>query len=203
MQLQSMNECYQKHNKEYDWFIIYDLDEFIFLKNIDNIKLYLKQIHFNKCQVIHLNWVIHSDNNYIYYTNKSLKKRFPNITQSLDYSIDIKSIIRGKIKTNITSQHYLNPKLISCDGFGKIKKNFTLKSNKDYKYYYIDHYYFKSTEEFIDKIMRSNASNGKKNRLGIFPYYFRKNQITLEKINYIENKTGINLSKYRQIIKMI
>ena len=184
MQLQSMNECYQKHNKEYDWFIIYDLDEFIFLKNINNIKLYLNRKHFNKCQVIQLNWVIHSDNNYIYYTNMSLKKRFPLITQSLDYSIDIKSIIRGKIKTNITSQHYANPNLVSCNGFGKIIKNIYLNSSKDYNYYYIDHYYFKSTEEFVDKIMRSNASNGKKNRFEIIPYYFRKNQITLEKINY-------------------
>ena len=203
MQLQSMNECYQKHNKEYDWFIIYDLDEFIFLKNINNIKLYLNRKYFNKCQVIQLNWVIHSDNNYIYYTNMSLKKRFPHITQSLDYSIDIKSIIRGKIKANITSQHYASPNLVSCNGFGKIIKNIYLNSNKDYNYYYIDHYYFKSTEEFVDKIMRSNASNGKKNRFEIIPYYFRKNQITFEKINYIENKTGINLGKYRQIIKTI
>ena len=107
VQPQSMNECYQKHNKEYDWFIIYDLDEFIFLKNINNIKLYLKRKHFNKCKVIHLNWVIHGDNNYIYYTNMSLKKRFPKITQRIDHSIDIKSIIRGKIKTKIVSQHYI------------------------------------------------------------------------------------------------
>ena len=122
LQMESMNDCYKNHLTEYNWFIFYDMDEFIHLKNIKNIKYYLSKSHFNKCQVIHLNWVIHSDNDLLYYDNRSLKERFPKRAKSFNYSIDIKSMIRGNILTNITSIHYLNPKLITCDGFGKIKK---------------------------------------------------------------------------------
>ena len=31
--------------------------------------------------------------------------------------------------------------------------------------------------------------------------YFEYNRITLEKINYIENKTGLNLEKYKLMLK--
>ena len=31
--------------------------------------------------------------------------------------------------------------------------------------------------------------------------YFEYNRITLEKINYIENKTGLNLEEYKLILK--
>ena len=196
-----MNECYQNHFTKYNWFIFYDIDEFIFLDNIDNIKIYLSKSRFNKCQVIQLNWVIHSDNNFLYYNNKSLKERFPERSKSLNYSIDIKSIIRGSIKTNITSLHYLNPKLIACDGFGKIKKGIYFSKKRDYKKFYIDHYYTKSTEEFIEKMMKGCVASGRKKRLGIISNYFYINKITLEKINYIENKTLVNLNKYRRMIK--
>ncbi len=41
MQVNMMRDCYKKNNKKYDWFIMYDMDEFIFLKNYNNIKFYL------------------------------------------------------------------------------------------------------------------------------------------------------------------
>jgi hypothetical protein len=71
------------------------------------------------------------------------------------------------------------------------------------KYYYIDHYYSKSTEEFINKIMRGSAVHGfnmnhKKRRIDV---YFSINEVTLKKIEFIENKTNLNLSKFKNRIK--
>ena len=92
--------------------------------------------------------------------------------------------------------HYLNPKLTCCDGFGNIISNLIKK--RDLKYYYIDHYYTKSTEEFIEKIMKGDVNSGDERRFGIIATYFEINKITLEKINYIENKTLLKLNDIRK-----
>ena len=75
-----------------------------------------------------------------------------------------------------------------------------ISTEPDYKYYYIDHYYSKSTEEFIFKI--NNRGSALYNNIE-FVYnrldkYFSENEITLKKIEMIENGTGLNLSKYRK-----
>ena len=81
----------------------------------------------------------------------------------------------------------ISPNLISCDGFGNIKeKNDIVTNISDFEYYYIDHYYSKSTEEFILKILKSDVIHNLDNRLKLLKIevYFTINQITLDKINY-------------------
>ena len=180
IQLKAMNACYKKNFKKYNWLIFYDIDEFLFLKNYSNLKNYLKEPKFNKCQVIQLNWVMHTDNNLVHYNNKSVVERFPEIGISLNNSIDIKSIIRGNINTNIVSMHYLSPKLINCDGFGNKKEiNNFFSQKRDKKFYYINHYYTKSTEEFIEKMMKGCVAHGEPRRFGLIKNYFEINKITL------------------------
>ena len=72
IQIPILNDCYKKNHNEYDWFLFYDMDEFIFLKNYTNIKYFLNEEKFQKCNIIFLNWVNHLDNNKIYYSNESL-----------------------------------------------------------------------------------------------------------------------------------
>ena len=208
--LSIMNSCYQQNYKRYDWLIFYEVDEYIFLKNYNNIKPFLNEPKFNKCKIIQLNWVQYTDNNLVYYENKSLIKRFTekekkakdNIKNSI---IHIKSIIRGHIPNIlINCIHRLTVKIKGCDGFGrrsKLKNKETIRP--DYEYYYIKHYYSKSLEEFIEKINRGDIYYGlnKNQKLGKIKKYFQLNKITFEKIDYIENKTGLNLKKYRNKLK--
>ncbi len=75
--------------------------------------------------------------------------------------------------------------------------------NPDYEYYYIDHYYCKSVEEFIEKInkgcaMQEDSVPYKIHRIN---RYFDINEINIEKITYIENKTGLNLLSYKLKLK--
>ena len=118
IQMQAFTHCYEANKILYDWFIFYDLDEYIHLKNYKNIKKYLIQNHFNKCDIIYLNHIIHTDNNQIYYYNKSLFERFPKIenltfinkTYRPRYVLtDVtKIIIRGKIShIKFESPHFL------------------------------------------------------------------------------------------------
>ena len=181
------------------------MDEFIFLKNYTSIKLFLNNKRFRTCKIIHLNWVNHLDNNQIYYLNKSLFKRFPKYKCNKTYSF-VKSMLRGHIPNiKINNNHIINQNFESCNSFGLKKKflNIIHTDKPDYNYYYIDHFYSKSTEEFINNINRGDCFYGNNTKLNLYwiKRYFSINEITLYKINYFEKNTGINLSYFRKLIK--
>lgn len=190
--------CYKNNYNIYDWLIFYDIDEYINLKGFSNIKEYLKQKIFLNCESLYLNWVIHTDNNLLYYDNRTLFKRFKERYTNKDFCRG-KSIIRGKLKKKLkfVSVHNLDNRIGRCNGFGKkiIIINNNCK-NPDFNYYYIDHFYSKSTEEFINKITKGDCIFGD-NKIFMFyriNFYFKRNKITLEKINLIKNKTRLNIS---------
>jgi len=209
-QFEAMEDCRKKNFKNYDWLLFYDMDEFLFLRNFSNIKDFLKQKHFDKCQRIQLNWYIHTDNNLFYYDNRTLAQRFPEKKfatngKILILSKVVKSMLRGNIDVNITGVHNLNFNLIGCNGFGQIKKiSLTQTKEPDNYYYYIDHYWSKSTEEFVNKVNRGDVNQGFRNdkyNMERMYYYFLYNDITKEKIDYIENKTKYNLTLFRLKIR--
>ena len=211
--MKASNECYRNNKDIFDWFIFYDLDEFIHLENNINIKSYLGQKHFEKCNVIYLNHVIHTDNNEIYYRNKSLFERFPQLENftNINYSyvprrilVDITKIILWGNLSNIFigSPHVLNVKN-ACNGFGKKINHTGLRSkNPDHNKYYFDHFYFKSAEEYLKKLTKGDAIFGPARGFNIywFQIYFAFNKITNEKLDFFENKTGTNLSIFRNKI---
>ena len=109
-----------------------DMDEFLFIVK-DNLKNYLLNKRFEKCDFIKINWVIAKDNNLLNFDNRSLFERFkgPYIKTSI-----IKSIIRGNIENLIYSVH--SPKFsplrnISCNSIGKIINNYKSERNNDIK----------------------------------------------------------------------
>ena len=215
IQIEVFNHCYKENKEKYNWFIYYDMDEFIHLEGYNNIKIFLSKSNFNKCNIIYLNHIIHTDNNNIYYQNKSLVKRFPTIENfkniNMSYQprtilLDLTKII---IKGNLTdfkfgSPHFINNVNNTCNGFGKKIthiENIHLKK-PDHKKFYFDHYYFKSSEEYLDKLTKGSVYYGKKRGFDIywFKIYFAINNITKEKLDYFENKTGTNLSIFREKI---
>ena len=138
----------------------------------------------------------------------------------------VKSIIRGNLK-NITfkTSHWLDRRINGCNSYGKeikptkyVKMNNTsniIFSNNNssirkvinghyIKDYYIDHYCFKSTEEYINKINKGDGIFGYKNKtiMHKIHLYFKYNKITSEKIKYIEKETNLDLSQYKlELIK--
>ena len=188
--MEMMNDCYIRNYRYYDWLIFFEIDEYIYLKNVKNIKNFFRKSRFNKCERIQLNWIFHTDNNLLYYDQRPLKERFPQREKKArgvkigDWN-GIKSILRGHIP-NITIEcvHTLNHKLKTCDGFGHPKQiDGIITKNADFEYYYIDHYYSKSTEEFINKINKGDALFVD-NRMDRIRTYFAYNQITKEKIDF-------------------
>lgn len=206
-QLKILNHCYKNNYNKYDWIIFYDIDEYINLKNYSNLKDFLNESRFNNCQVIYLNWIIHTDNNLIFYQNKSLHERFPILEPNIrnkdsNYFSPVKSILKGHIPNiKIEYLHRINKDLKVCNGFGnkpRLRGPFMLA---DSKYYFIDHFYFKSLEEFTEKLNRGSAKTYKDNEIKYIKIsrYLKMNKINIKKINYLEKKCGINLSKFKNI----
>ena len=86
----------------------------------------------------------------------------------------------------------------NCNGFGNLYKHYgPYATENDYKYYYIDHYYSKSTEEFINKLNKGDAYHMDiEYSIWRIDKYFKQSQFTEEKRKMIENRTGLNLSRF-------
>ena len=153
-----------------------------------------------------------SDNNQLFYENKTLNERFTekgkNIIKNRKNKICyVKSIIKGGLKNVvINNNHLLNKKLKACNGFGEksqLKKIMSLKP--DYEFNYIKHYYGKSVQEFIEKINRGDLLRGNKKKVinWAIKKFFYINKITTEKVEYIQKHIGkkYDLTKYIKKIK--
>ena len=60
---------------------------------------------------------------------------------------------------------------------------------------------YNSTEEFIEKAMKTDAFYKQDRSLVKLDSYFTNNKITKEKLDLVKNRTHLNLSKYRNLIK--
>ena len=114
----------------------------------------------------------------------------------------MKSILRTNVVTKIYCPHEINKSLISCDGFGEVNmkyKSIIITKKPDFKYNYIDHYSYKSVEEFAKKILKTDAIEGLKmqRKYEKIDWYFGINQLTKNKIDLLENITKLNLSNLR------
>ena len=205
-----MNDCYQKNNQKYDWLIFYDIDEYIHLKNYTNIKDFLNEVKFDKCNNIYLNWVFHTDNYLFHYDNRTLQERFPKAeskpekinNNSFNY---IKSIIRGNISNlTIDCQYKLSNGIKGCNGLGQEPNFIGLNmEEEDFENNYIEHYFYKCLDEYIEKLNSKDLDSQFKKKS--IEKYFKINELSYElvyeRIVYLESRTGLNLSEYHQLLK--
>ena len=199
------NNCYRNNNKNFDWLLMIDIDEFLYIKR-NTLKNYLTKSIFNKCDFIKFNWVLPTDNNLIHYDNRSLFERFKGPYIKSTY---VKSIIRGNIsnlKFMVHSPYESPEKNITCNSLGKKLKynnlNFEFMPSTRIKNAYIIHFKYKSTEEYIKKYKRGyHLWKGKKLKEVLktkIMEYLNDNKITLEKIEYLERELNISLNQFKE-----
>ena len=204
-QAQAFTDCYRNNINKFDWFIMVDMDEYLYIIK-DTLKNYLMNDRFNKCDFIKIHWADTRDNNLLYYDPRPLFIRFKGPYVK---SIYIKSIIRGNIP-NLTYWVH-SPKIspiknITCTNDGKIihytNINFEKINKINTNKAYIIHYSYKSTEEFINKYKRGYSywfgKNIEKVLLLKLKNYLEESGITLEKINYLEKELKLNLTNFRK-----
>lgn len=215
-QLKSYQDCYNKHNNEYDWILFIDCDEYLHMNHFDNIKDFLTQDKFNDYQLIHINWMVYSDNNNIKYENKPLKERFTEPVKPLNWAKTknipennlIKSIVRGKInsidiKWIATPHTPVSHNLKCCNASGKPCLAISYLNAFDFDHAYFKHYTTKTIEEWLDIKTKRGFPDGNKDhfkKINIIDEFFKTNEVTEEKLKYIESR-GFNVDYLYERIK--
>lgn len=195
------SEFYEKHKHMFDWCLFCDIDEF--LTGIDNIKDFLKDKRFLPYQQIRIKWKLFGDDNLIERDmSKPLLESFYNvITSSLTNDLkrknnlerQAKTIVRGHLPfVHFNSVHYacdsrVRRLLPSCLPSGK--KTYSLvaiEESYENENIFLNHYMTKTLSEFVNqKMNRTDAVFG--DRLLKLNYYWRINEKTPEKIEYLKN----------------
>ena len=158
IQIPIYNYCYKNNYNDYDWIGFIDFDEYLYIKNKENISSYLSNKRFAECELVFFHWMIYNDNDRIKYENKPLNERFK---KSKQLFIQGKSFVRGGInKLLIPYTHIPGINIFSfCNSKGEkiYPKNFLSNKIEISPLAYIKHYYTKTVEEFCNKINKGHA----------------------------------------------
>lgn len=209
VQLKYYNQCYEQYKNEYDWFMFFDIDEFLQIDpylNCNNIKEFLSLNIYDNYNVIHINWKLYDDNDLIAVKNNdySIQKRFTReltkIYPNKNYlNKEIKSIIRGKLKAvRFTKNPHTveGMELNCCNALGQTVSVGDQKSQTIiHKNVWLNHYICKTLEEYINiKLIRKGGFThhvaGLRYNLNFFFIY---NKRTKEKTDYIKHLINENI----------
>lgn len=195
---------YKEYHTLYDYMIFIDFDEFITLVKDNNIKEYLSR-NINNYNIIQLNWMIYTDNNFIFDDGRPCLERFTEpmeLYKTVTYenkpeNFHTKCIIKCVFeKIEFNNPHII--KLINkhkvCNGSFIDKQNnnndtwaeYNKDGTIDYSLAYIKHFTFKTIDEYVNKLFkRGTIEGGINDMLNRYKYrFFKVNEKTNEKIQY-------------------
>ena len=191
-------KIYEKYKTKCKWFLFFDFDEYLEIHFENNKSLTLNQFlsnaTFNKCEAILFNWLSYTDNDLIYYDNRTLLERFTKPNYKCKINMFVKSIVKGGLNKTIyysnTSNHVPDKNLSICDSMGRLVTKYNNYSvfPPVFNYGFIKHFSTKSAEEYVQKIKRGANRN--------LPYvineriqnYFFINKFSIEKMNFFNSK---------------
>ena len=193
------HNCYVKNKDSYDWIAVFDIDEFLTLKEHNSVHEFLNDIRYNDFQILHLNWMCYGDNEMLDDDGRPCTERFRNplpldIRRFKDFPENnhIKSIVRGGLK-------HINWRYIThtpwcfyrcCDATGKECPVRSPFNPYNFDIAYFRHYYTKTIGEWIKvKQARGYGDMGDEDaqkKLGI-DVFFMLNKRTPEKENFAES----------------
>lgn len=199
-QMPCYHSCYQRFGSLYDWMLFIDCgDEYLCMKEYDNLNDFLSQPKFNNFSVIHINLMTMGDGGHLRYEPKPLMERITepclplNFTKTYNFPENdhVSSIVRGKrlIAWRLTP-HTPSNMLKCCDCKGKPVDStspFIHPFNFDVAYF--KHFQTKTIEEWIDIKMRRGYPDSTKidaARYITFEAFFKENKWTLEKQEIID-----------------
>ena len=203
-QMRAYNEMYKKYRFEYDYLMFFDVDEFLNLKQYKNIHYFLRDKKYDKCEVIHIQWVVYDDNDLIHYDNRPLNMRFtrPNFNIS-KYNLLVKSIFKTDKNVIFKNSHSpIAKNIFKCDINGNKTEQILPKRNiaieKNLTVPYIKHFQYKTVEEYFLKLIRGNVYHSsdpinlytKKKFFTINKWTQEKEDIANEMIKKYKNKTN-------------
>ena len=187
---------YEIYKKKCNWFLFFDFDEYLEIHNESNTNItlqkFLTQEVFDKCETILFNWVIYTDNNLIYYDNRTLIERFTEPYFDDSANIFVKSIVRGGLDKIIfypnRSNHVPDKHVNICDSLGRIIERYNPFFVRPPKFNngYIKHFSTKTAEEYALKMKRGQNRNLPYNLTNRIEVFFDHNKFSKKKLKYFQ-----------------
>lgn len=186
---------YNKYKTEFNWCGIFDSDEFLILNKHKNIQEFINEPIFKNADVITVNWRNYGDNGKLYKEFGTVKERFTTLSKSKKDIVETKIIIKGNLQlTKFYIGHCCiannDPyKTVFCNGEHYTKMDPFHKV--DYSVAALNHYYTKSTEEFIKRKSIGRLDDPGKSWYNTFkddfiPAYYNNSERTPEKDKMFE-----------------
>ena len=204
-------DMYNKLSNEYDWIAFFDMDEFLTLVKDTNIKDYLSRKCFKNANQILINWKTYTDNDLIYDDGRPCLERFTTpmyINKYVQYgdikeNQHIKCIVRTKIaNVKCESVHYLSAELLENTTYNNcgIKIMPDTYQEINYELSYIKHFFTKTIDEFINNRIKKWVNWDFHNFVFTLNNFFKVNNLTQEKINYLI-QNGYNVDDLTKQLK--
>lgn len=154
-QMSSYNDFVVNYGKEYDWAAFFDVDEFLVLKQHNNIQEFINE--YKESQSIAINWMLFGDNNHQTINNNdySVINRFTKRDNSINPHI--KTICNLSYSPFFYCPH--NSNLSWVDTNNKIGSG-SFNENGPTNVVQLNHYFTKTLPEFKNKISRGRSDNG-------------------------------------------
>lgn len=188
IQVSAYQDFYNKNQKDYDWIMFLDVDEFLVLKKHASVQEYLSEKVFENVKDIRINWLCYGDNNFLHYENKPVRERFTELCENKEVNKYYKNFIKTGIQgLKIGNVHYtskIDPVALN-NGTIIPYSSSTVLNVTNHDWAYIAHYVTKSTEEFINIKRRRRGEGFGKTRLNM-DFYWRYNKKTPEKIHFLK-----------------
>ena len=190
------NSTYEKYKTKCEWFLFFDLDEYLEVFFEKNKKLILKEFLpneiFDECESIIFNWLIYSDNDLLHYDTTPLNKKFTQPLFDDDVNRFVKAIVRGNLNKTIflpeKSNHMPEPGVVICDPMGKIDENYDPFSLSPpvFDHGYLKHFLTKTAEEYCNKIKKGAPRNVKFDINEKVMEFFQHNKFNEHKLKIFE-----------------
>lgn len=200
-QLESYQDCYDKHGKEYDWMCFFDFDEYLWIDNNSSLKELLSSEIYSGYDMIHVNELIYGDSGNIRYENKPLTQRFITPVQPINYkktfdfpeNCHVKTIVRGGIdgiEWKGTPHTPSSNNIKCCNSIGEpCKSNSPFVIPYVHKNIILRHYKTKSLEEYYMTKVKRGYPDGNKDffkKNSWVKDYFSENEVTEDKKEFIK-----------------
>lgn len=157
VQNKAYNHCLQNYGHECEWMAFFDIDEFLCLKNDDDIRTAM--IDYEEYSGLSIQWDVFSSSGHISRPSGFVTL---NYQQSLGYKTISKCIVKPElVDMTFTSHHFIFKEGISVnpDEEPAIGAYAPIAVDK----ICLNHYMYRSQEDFAEKLNKSDATYGEKN----------------------------------------
>lgn len=201
-QLAAYQDCYNTYKNDYDWFLFFDIDEFLVLHNIKTLNQYLTLEEFNEYDMIHVNWFNFGDGGQSKSDGRGVLQR---ITTPLDINLKttynfpdnfhIKSIVRGGLNEVLWMRTPHTPERVlkCCNGSGVKCDGVSPFAPYDFRKACLLHFTTKTAKEYSEKLKKGCADVPRDKEL-LIQLFFARNEPTEEKIKIFLDDHNIDMS---------